>query len=86
MNIKGDKHGASIRLQILRFICQYIKGHGYPPSVREIGSGVGLSSTSTVHHHIKIMLDTGMLETDAGYNSPRALRVPGCQIHFAGDM
>lgn len=80
MNLNNAKHGASIRSQIYGFIIRYLKQHGYPPSVREIGAGVGLSSTSSVHHHLKAMIDTGMLETDAEFGSPRALRVPGMKI------
>ena len=39
--------------QILRFITKEIKENGYAPSVREIGKAVGLSSTATVHCHLK---------------------------------
>ena len=37
---------------ILKYIEKQIKDNGYPPSVREIGKGVGLSSTATVHTYI----------------------------------
>jgi len=85
MNHCGDKHGAFIRRQIYGFIIGYLKEHSYPPSVREIGEGVGLRSTSTVHHHIKTMLEMGILETDAGIGSPRALRVPGIKIQLVNE-
>ena len=39
--------------QILDFIRQYIFNNGYPPSVREIGSAVGLSSSASVHNNLK---------------------------------
>ncbi len=68
------------RERILEFITFYIIAHGYPPTTREIGDGTGIKSTSTINHHIHIMLDTGMLETDAEWGSPRALRVPGMQF------
>lgn len=38
--------------KILDFIRRYHADHGFPPSVREIGEAVGLSSTSTVHFHL----------------------------------
>lgn len=63
--------------EILRYITGYIQEHGYPPSVREITDGVGVSSTDTVHRHIKKMLISGMLETDAEPGAARAFRVPG---------
>jgi repressor LexA len=62
---------------IIEFIRLYIKQHGYPPCVREIAAGVGLKSTSTVHVHLKALIEKGYLETDAEFGSPRALRVPG---------
>jgi SOS-response transcriptional repressor LexA len=75
------EHGQMKRQEILDFIISYITLHGYPPSIREIGKGVGLKSTSTVHRHILKMLDDGMIETDVdsligGTGSPRAIRVP----------
>lgn len=76
------EQGQQKREEILDFIISYITLHGYSPSVREIGAGVGLTSTSTVHRHILRMLDDGMIETDCysdidGLGSPRAIRVPG---------
>lgn len=70
--------------KILKFITGYIKQHGYPPSRREIGEGVGLRSTSSVQSHIVGMLKTGMLESDDEYATPRALRVPGMKFVQAG--
>ncbi|MGH3138328.1 MAG: hypothetical protein ACRDQE_01205, partial [Gaiellales bacterium] len=35
--------------EIWEFLVQYVDGHGYPPTVREIGEEVGLASPSTVH-------------------------------------
>ena len=39
--------------QILDYIRQYIFNNGYPPSEREIGSAVGLSSSASVHNNLK---------------------------------
>lgn len=62
---------------IMLFIIEYIKEHGYPPSVREIGDGTELKSTSTVYNHLKALLEEGRLETDAEFGTPRAIRVKG---------
>lgn len=72
------ENGQHTRQRILETIISYIESHGYPPTIREIGEGVGLSSTSSVMSHIKKMLNDGMLETDSEKpGAPRALRVPG---------
>lgn len=69
--------GERTRGEMLEFIRQYLYEHGYPPSRKEIGDGVGLKSTSSVQSHIDRMLTDGMLETDDEAGTPRALRVPG---------
>ena len=51
--------------QILNYIQQHMDAHGYPPTVREIGSAVNLSSSSTVHAHLKTLQDLGCIERDA---------------------
>ncbi|HLN61527.1 MAG TPA: transcriptional repressor LexA [Symbiobacteriaceae bacterium] len=48
-------------LDVLR---QYIREHGYPPSVRELGELVGLSSTSTVHGHLEALERKGYIRRD----------------------
>lgn len=74
---KAELHGEKIRHKILEFIVSYIQEHGYSPTVREIGNGVGLKSSSSVQSHLKKMFANGTLETDASFSSPRAIRVPG---------
>jgi repressor LexA len=71
------KHGVEMRAKIKEAVIQYIEKHGYAPTVREIGTMVGLDSTSSVHNHLMHMIDNGELETDDKYRSARALRVPG---------
>ena len=65
------------RENILQSIIRYIEEHGYPPTVREIAAMTGLKSTSTVQHHLEVLREEGKIETDAGFNAPRAIRVPG---------
>jgi repressor LexA len=64
---------AGKRRRILEFIAERIRDHGYPPSVREIGEAVGLTSSSTVHAHLKVLQREGYLERDA--EKPRAIVV-----------
>ena len=51
--------------QILQFILQHIEARGYPPTVREIGEAVNLSSSSTVHAHLRSLEDAGLIRRDA---------------------
>jgi repressor LexA len=59
--------------QILEFIQRMVESRGYPPSVREIGDAVGLSSPSTVHSHLSSLVQAGYLRRDP--SKPRAIEV-----------
>ncbi len=61
--------------QIYDFICAEVSEKGYPPSVREIALGVGLSSPSTVHTHLQVLEDKGYIKRDL--SKPRALEITG---------
>ena len=61
------------QMAILDFIKKEIRAKGYPPSVREIGEAVGLSSSSTVHGHLAQLEAKGYLRRDA--TKPRAIEV-----------
>lgn len=50
---------------ILQYIQQHTENHGYPPTVREIGEAVDLSSSSTVHAHLKALEERGYIKRDA---------------------
>ena len=49
--------------EVLNFIKKYIAMHGYPPSIREICEGLGLSSPATVHAHLKNLESAGVIKT-----------------------
>ncbi|MFR9232230.1 MAG: LexA family protein [Eisenbergiella massiliensis] len=72
--------GEKTREEIREYIIRYIQKHGYSPTFQEIGAAVGLKSKSSVSAHIQKMLETGMIETDAEFGVPRAIRIPG--YHF----
>ena len=59
--------------QILEIIDESMRDRGYPPSVREIGEAVGLTSPSTVHSHLNTLSKLGFLERDP--TKPRAIEV-----------
>lgn len=60
---------------VLNVIIENVKSKGYPPSVREIGEAVGLSSSSTVHSYLKRLEQKGYLRRDP--TKPRAIEVIG---------
>src|SRR6266571_5222730 len=59
--------------EILEFVNSHVDQHGYPPTVREIGSAVGLTSPSTVHAHLARLESAGLIRRDP--TKPRALEV-----------
>ncbi len=61
--------------EIWQFLVEYTDGHGYPPTVREIGEAVGLASPSTVHAHLANLERVGLLKRDP--SKPRALDLIG---------
>lgn len=63
--------------RILAYIERAIAERGYPPSVREIASAVGLASTSAVHHHLTRLAKEGRLQRQP--TRSRALVIPGAK-------
>jgi repressor LexA len=59
--------------EIFDFIKRYSARHGYPPTVRDIGKAIGLTSSSTVHAHLANLEKVGVLRRDP--TKPRALEI-----------
>lgn len=53
---------------IYEYIKSFIQTNSYPPSIREIAQGVNLSSTATVHVHLKNLMDKGYIKINASKN------------------
>lgn len=62
---------------VYNYICQYTATHSFPPSVREIAQGVGVSSPATIHGHINALVAKGLLEKNSGQS--RSLSVVGAE-------
>lgn len=58
---------------ILSFVRDFINKKGYPPAVREIGEAVGLSSSASVHNHLRRLQQIGFISRDSA--KPRALEL-----------
>jgi repressor LexA len=59
--------------EIFDFVKRYVGDHGYPPTVRDIGKAIGLTSSSTVHAHLANLEKLGVLRRDP--TKPRAIEV-----------
>ncbi|MFD1483914.1 transcriptional repressor LexA [Lacticaseibacillus baoqingensis] len=68
--------------QILNTIHESIQSRGYPPTVREIGAAVGLSSSSTVAAYLERLLDEGYIAKDPA--KPRTLEITAAGRDFIG--
>ena len=69
-----DATGLTPRQQrILAVIKDSIESRGYPPSMREIGEKVGLTSSSSVSHQLRMLEQKGFIKRDP--NRPRAIEV-----------
>lgn len=52
----------------LNFIKEFIVSHGYPPTVREIGKGLGVSSPATIHVHLNNLAEKGFIKKEETKN------------------
>ncbi|MBK9178850.1 MAG: transcriptional repressor LexA [Acidimicrobiales bacterium] len=68
-----EQHLTARQREIIEVIDRHMREHGYPPSVREIGDEVGLTSPSTVHSHLATLQRLGYLRRDP--TKPRAIEV-----------
>ena len=59
--------------EIFDFVKRHVSEHGYPPTVRDIGKAIGLTSSSTVHAHLGNLERLGLLRRDP--TKPRAIEV-----------
>jgi len=70
----ADSSGLTTRQRkVLVFLRDEIEKRGYPPSMREIGAAVGLTSTSSVAHQLRALEGLGYVKRDP--NRPRALEI-----------
>lgn len=70
----ADASGLTPRQRrVLEVIKETVESRGYPPSIRELGEEVGLASSSSVAHQLKVLEQKGFLRRDP--NRPRAMEV-----------
>ncbi len=53
---------------VLKYVKEFMVAHGYPPTIREIGSALGISSPATIHSHLKGLEDKGFIKKDGAKN------------------
>lgn len=74
----------SKQIQVLRFIHEYQSKNGFPPTIREIGEHVGLSSSSTIHGHIERLIKNGYLLKKGEKTKARAIEVTAKGFEMLG--
>ena len=62
--------------EILKYIKEYMVGHGYPPTIREICKAMGVSSPATVHAHLHNLVKKGAIKMEESKNRAIELLVP----------
>ena len=72
--------------EILNFIKKYTAKNNYPPSVREIASGVNLKSPATVHIHIKNLIEKGYLKRTNDTHKLLEIQVPNEFSNIENDV
>ncbi|KJE77390.1 transcriptional repressor LexA [Ferrimicrobium acidiphilum] len=73
-----------VRIEIVSFLKETLDQRGYPPSIREIGAHVGLSSPASVQHHLRRLEADGLIHRDPtrsraislSNEPPRAIEIP----------
>jgi repressor LexA len=70
-------------LKIYNFIYEFIQEKEYSPTIREIAAGTGLSSTETIHSHLKTLKEKGMLTFEPW--KPRTIRLTPGYSKAAGE-
>ena len=55
-------------MEVLKFVKEFMVSHGYPPTVREIGEALGLSSPATTHSHLKGLEEKGYIRKNGSKN------------------
>ena len=68
--------------KILQYIADYISTHTRPPTIREIGSNVDISSTSVVNYNLTRLVERGMIERESEVS--RGLRLTNAARKFLG--
>jgi repressor LexA len=83
--VPAETHLTARQQEIWQFLVTYVDGHGYPPTVREIGEEVGLASPSTVHAHLANLERVGLIKRDP--SKPRAIELTGHRrVETAADV
>ena len=78
------KNKDSRQIEVLQYIYEEVQEKGYPPTVREIGNAVKLSSTSTVHGHLSRLEKNGFIQRDP--TKPRAIELTQSGLDKLGIM
>ncbi len=65
--------------RVLDALAEYRETHGHPPTVRQLGEATGLTSTSTVHSHLRALYLKGLIVSVREHGTPLRYDMPGCE-------
>ena len=80
------KQSSSLQQQIYQFIVNYIKKNQKPPTIREIGHAMGISSTGHIDHHLAALAKKGVIEREARKSRAIKLTKPQMGIPIRGTI
>jgi repressor LexA len=80
------KQSSSLQQQIYQFIVNYIKKNQKPPTIREIGHAMGISSTGHIDHHLTALEKKGVIEREARKSRAIKLTKPQIGIPIGGTI
>ena len=66
---------------VLNYIKEYMVSHGYPPTIREIGAALGISSPATIHVHLANLEKKGIIKKNGSKNRAIELLVQNEYLH-----
>lgn len=78
MNQTTKQQGIDTRERIYRFLVEFISENSYAPSIKEIGAGVELRSTSSVYYQLMKLKEEGKIKMK--HNSPRTIQIVGFEF------
>jgi repressor LexA len=80
------KHASNLQQQIYQFIVNYIKKNQKPPTIREIGHAMGITSTGHIDHHLAALEKKGVIEREARKSRAIKLTKPQMGIPIRGTI
>jgi repressor LexA len=70
----APKEATPRQMQVLTCVRAFVAMHGYPPTLREIGDAIGITSTNGVVEHLRALARKGYIRRNKGARAIQVLR------------